>query len=76
MAIARDRLISTGGKAGNLCNHREIASDFEWFQETLYQQMVPGAGIEPARLSAPDFKSGMSTNFIIRASPPTYKVAH
>lgn len=29
--------------------------------------MVPGAGIEPARLSAPDFKSGMSTNFIIRA---------
>ena len=28
---------------------------------------MPGAGIEPARLAAPDFKSGMSTNFIIRA---------
>ncbi len=29
--------------------------------------MVPGTGIEPVRLSAPDFKSGMSTNFITRA---------
>ena len=29
--------------------------------------LVPGAGLEPARLAAPDFKSGMSTNFIIRA---------
>ena len=29
--------------------------------------MVPGAGIEPARPKPPDFKSGMSTNFIIRA---------
>ncbi len=29
--------------------------------------LVPGAGIEPARPKPPDFKSGMSTNFIIRA---------
>jgi hypothetical protein len=30
--------------------------------------MVPGAGIEPARLSPQDFKSCMSTYFIIRAT--------
>ncbi len=29
--------------------------------------MVPGAGIEPARLAPQDFKSCMSTYFIIRA---------
>ena len=29
--------------------------------------MVPGAGVEPARLAAPDFKSGVSTDFTIRA---------
>jgi hypothetical protein len=29
--------------------------------------MVPGAGIEPARLAARDFKSRTSTNFVIRA---------
>lgn len=28
---------------------------------------MPGAGIEPARPKAPDFKSGMSTSSIIRA---------
>lgn len=33
----------------------------------LYSILVPGAGVEPARRSAPDFKSGMSTSFIIRA---------
>lgn len=33
-------------------------------EETL---VVPGAGIEPARPKAPDFKSGMSTSSIIRA---------
>lgn len=31
------------------------------------KKMVPGTGIEPVRLAAPDFKSGMSTNFITRA---------
>ena len=29
--------------------------------------VVPGTGVEPVRLSAPDFKSGMSTNSITRA---------
>ena len=29
--------------------------------------MVPRAGVEPARLAAPDFKSGMSTYSIIGA---------
>ncbi|MFM1860207.1 MAG: hypothetical protein RL133_1707 [Pseudomonadota bacterium] len=29
--------------------------------------MVPGAGIEPARLAARDFKSRTSTYFVIRA---------
>ena len=33
-----------------------------------YHRMVPGAGIEPARLFRPrDFKSLVSTNFTIRA---------
>ena len=36
--------------------------------------MVPGTGIEPVRLSAPDFKSGMSTNFITRARVNTQSV--
>ena len=30
-------------------------------------EVVPGTGVEPVRLSAPDFKSGMSTNSITRA---------
>jgi hypothetical protein len=30
-------------------------------------QMVPGAGIEPARLAAGDFESPASTNFTTRA---------
>ena len=30
--------------------------------------MVPGAGIEPARLSAGDFESPASTNFTTRAA--------
>ena len=44
--------------------------------------MVPGAGIEPARLAAGDFESPASTNFTTRArtsmrlisfsSPPLY----
>jgi hypothetical protein len=29
--------------------------------------MVPGAGLEPARLAAGDFESPTSTNFITRA---------
>ena len=32
--------------------------------------MVPGTGVEPVRLAAPDFKSGMSTNSITRAGLP------
>ena len=36
-------------------------------ETNISKELVPGAGIEPARLSAPDFKSGMSTSFIIRA---------
>ena len=40
------------------------ASTVRW---TVRKELVPGAGIEPARRKAPDFKSGMSTNFIIRA---------
>src|SRR5690606_3403079 len=34
---------------------------------TVREVLVPGAGIEPARPKAPDFKSGMSTSSIIRA---------
>src|SRR5690554_4962612 len=33
----------------------------------VLEALVPGAGLEPAHLSVPDFKSGMSTNSIIRA---------
>src|SRR5690606_20779528 len=34
---------------------------------TVREVLVPGAGIDPARPKAPDFKSGMSTSSIIRA---------
>ena len=40
-------------------------------ETNISKELVPGAGIEPARLSAPDFKSGMSTSFIIRACKTT-----
>ena len=32
-----------------------------------FQEMVPGAGLEPARLAAGDFESPESTNFTTRA---------
>ena len=32
-----------------------------------FPEMVPGAGIEPARLAAGDFESPESTNFTTRA---------
>jgi hypothetical protein len=34
----------------------------------ILQFVVPGAGIEPARLAAGDFESPASTNFTTRAS--------
>ena len=34
--------------------------------------LVPGAGIEPARLAASDFKSDASTNFATRARSAFY----
>ena len=34
---------------------------------------MPGTGVEPVRLSAPDFKSGMSTNSITRADASTFR---
>ncbi len=34
--------------------------------------LVPGAGIEPARLAASDFKSDASTNFATRARGAFY----
>jgi hypothetical protein len=33
-----------------------------------FSEMVPGAGIEPARLAAGDFESPASTNFTTRAN--------
>ncbi len=33
----------------------------------MYIELVPGAGIEPARLAAGDFESPASTNFTTRA---------
>ena len=30
-------------------------------------RLVPGTGVEPVRLAAPDFKSGTSTSFVTRA---------
>ncbi len=35
--------------------------------QTTVKTMVPGAGIEPARLAAGDFESPASTNFTTRA---------
>ena len=35
--------------------------------------MVPGAGIEPARLAAGDFESPASTNFTTRATHQAFK---
>jgi hypothetical protein len=37
----------------------------------FYQNLVPGAGLEPARLAAGDFESPTSTNFITRAGELT-----
>jgi hypothetical protein len=39
--------------------------DSMWLWQS--RQMVPGAGIEPARLAAGDFESPASTNFTTRA---------
>jgi hypothetical protein len=38
---------------------------------TIGQPLVPGAGIEPARLAAGDFESPASTNFTTRAGSGT-----
>ena len=38
--------------------------------------MVPGAGIEPARLAAGDFESPASTNFTTRARERRPKLCH
>ena len=54
-----DTVTARGSGLLTLTNHRAQASETAW--------MVPGAGIEPARLSPQDFKSCMSTYFIIRA---------
>ena len=37
------------------------------FKNYSYKAMVPGAGIEPARLAAGDFESPASTNSTTRA---------
>ena len=37
-------------------------------ENTIVKTMVPGAGIEPARLAARDFESRASTNFTTRAT--------
>ena len=55
-----DTVTARGSGLLTLTNHRAQASETAW--------VVPGAGIEPARLSPQDFKSCMSTYFIIRAT--------
>ena len=48
---------------------------FAFIAYGLCWKMVPGAGIEPARLFRPrDFKSLVSTNFTTRAKPLFYRV--
>ena len=40
---------------------------FSQQRKSLIYKLVPGAGIEPARLAAGDFESPASTNFTTRA---------
>ncbi len=49
--------------AGNRCMRFHTFD----FKTNGLKRMVPGAGLEPARLAAGDFESPTSTNFITRA---------
>jgi hypothetical protein len=46
---------------------RELSGLIGLLQTLLINLLVPGAGLEPARLAAGDFESPTSTNFITRA---------
>ena len=51
-------------KVSRRCTVWPITEIYRWCESQL---MVPGAGIEPARLAAGDFESPASTNFTTRA---------
>jgi hypothetical protein len=64
-------MIGLPARNRNTLNKNPLDITFSGFSELLCSrlnhQMVPGAGIEPARLAARDFESRASTNFTTRA---------
>ena len=56
--------------------HSRVLNDPAFFDSSKnnYNHMVPKAGLEPARVTPPDFESGTSTNSITRANDAPYRI--